>query len=450
MDPTLYHPCSTTHSKLALNRTNNTILLAASQRLSTANVAITKNNVSGSTGRVSTPSHANSKLTFTVNTTLHRTSLNTTTVNVIGPRNATALCGSRVRDQTLRLTKLYNAPYGSLGPCFKRALNTSNIVRDVIAIRKLTRKDIFNIGNCTRYKIPCPLGVDTRRHAAQASTTLGATSKFNNYGTTTMFQHKANQGTCNASRANDASRGTTTRQDSIFNKQCYSKRGPTHRSKAGNTRASQSSTRGGHERRATNKRPKFAKTSRDGTTTGIKRGRYTTTGRGGIVAGTKRTNNSRARRVHATHSATRITVAQRPRVPFNIFVHRECHTLTSPGVGFSGVSSLYGLTCITSYRLLTKQHPSYPTRQVNIILTGHDTSLSDSVHRRTIVSTSSKNKTSPTIFICALPGVVLKRVTVGRKLGNRDAFFTFPSGDYGFVQGCTRKLVTRKHVSTII
>ncbi len=102
VDPGPYGPCSTRHSNLGLNRTYKTIILSISRYgTRTPVIHVTNNTVDGSTGRVSKPSHANSKLCCTVGGTLSRTNVNERSINFIGARNATAHCGSRVRDGTI-------------------------------------------------------------------------------------------------------------------------------------------------------------------------------------------------------------------------------------------------------------------------------------------------------------------------------------------------------------
>ncbi len=102
VDTRPYQPCSTRESKLALNRTYNTMVLAASVEFTARPcVHLNNNTIAGSTGRVSKPSQANSKLCCTVSTTVGRTKMARRSINFMGARNATAHCGSRVRDGTI-------------------------------------------------------------------------------------------------------------------------------------------------------------------------------------------------------------------------------------------------------------------------------------------------------------------------------------------------------------
>lgn len=357
LDSHPYHPCSDDHSKLGLKRTYKTMLLDS--RKARRRIVLSKKTIDGSTGRVSNPSHAKSKLCFTVHRTVRRTKATPRSVDFIGTRNATALCGSRVRSGTLALTRLRRIPIRDLGPCFNRALKTSKVVRDVIYVRRLGRNVLFNAPNCRAPKVPVPVPICTARQDVPVGRYMGATSKFNKYGTTVILSL-----------------------------------------------------------------PRCAPFgSRSGA---LPRVQY-------------------AQRIHVRGDSIFVggrLVFRSRRPSFNAFVHSACGGAYKGGLGFCGVSSLYGLKCITTRCLL--RNGAFTPLRVKVLLTGTTSSLRASVERRRLVSQRKSRTTDPTMFICALPGMISNRVYVHRGVRKRGAFFVARTCRPRGLRECTHVIVRGK------
>ncbi len=81
-----------------------------------------------------------------------------------------------------------------------RALKTTNIIRAVVYIRRLHRKCVFNAGGFRSSSAPRRLEIDTSRRSFSNYYYMGATSKFNKYGTTVVLSTGVREKACMSSR----------------------------------------------------------------------------------------------------------------------------------------------------------------------------------------------------------------------------------------------------------
>ncbi len=135
-----YHPFSTKHSNLGLNRNTNCVMLRHRRSIHGHCYCLTNFTGHGSTGRRATSSTRKGKTCLTVARTVRVTKVTPRRVNCVGIRNAKAKGGSTSRDTTLvQVFKSGIPPFDSAGKFAKRALTTTNNIRTILSTLTMGR-----------------------------------------------------------------------------------------------------------------------------------------------------------------------------------------------------------------------------------------------------------------------------------------------------------------------